>query len=197
MTTTTSYGTWNNHGDQCNVTVGASIADAISGGDADWRERMGSSGALDRIEADYRAAIDEALPDGVQLCGEEFYGPYDTDQAIEQQMAAFEDDEDPIRSVIEGVDLQAIIEAHDVDAVPAGDVPVPAEDMPGAGGSDRPIRVGDRVSLAVSAYPGDVTGVVRRVYSDGVGGPVAEVELSGTREMFPQSVEFLTRLGGA
>jgi hypothetical protein len=129
MTTTTSYGTWNNHGDRGNVTVAASIADAINGGDADWRERMEASGALDRVEDAYRAAIDEALPQGVSLCGNEFIGPYYSDQSIEQQMAAFDDDEDPIASAVESADLQAIIEAHDVDNVPptltvtlAGDV---------------------------------------------------------------------------
>ncbi|HEU5429586.1 MAG TPA: LysR family transcriptional regulator [Actinocrinis sp.] len=103
MTVTTSYGTWNNHGDRWNTTVEATIADAINGGDAEWREAMESTGALDLIAETYRQAINDALPDGVSLSGNDFYGPYDADDA-----------ELNIAEIIEGVDLNAIIERHDI-----------------------------------------------------------------------------------
>lgn len=113
MTTTTSYGTWNNHGDYNNTTVEATIADVI-GGDSDWRARMEASGALDRIEVDYREAIAAALPEGIVLSGEEFYGPHYTDETIECGLTDF-DDGAAISEALEGVDLMAIVEAHDVD----------------------------------------------------------------------------------
>ncbi|MFE6000417.1 hypothetical protein ACFQ6C_26710 [Streptomyces sp. NPDC056454] len=108
MTTTTSYGTWNNHGDRTNTSMGASILDAINGGDREWQERMEASGALDRIERDYDAAINEALPDGVSLCGSEFHGPYyEADYTWEGKLN--------IAEIIEDISLQTFIERHDVD----------------------------------------------------------------------------------
>lgn len=117
MVTTTSYGTWVNHGDDSNATVEASIADAINGGDKDWRERMESSGAMDDIARDWREAINEALPEGVTLAGNDFYGPaYDADASWEGELK--------IADVIKGIDLGAIIERHDID-IPAEGRPQP------------------------------------------------------------------------
>lgn len=108
MVTTTGYGTWNNHGDRSNLTVEATIADFINGGDDDWRERIETSGAFEKMAADYRAEINEALPDGVSLCGNEFIGPYyaaDCDW----------DGDLDISGIIGSVDLGAIVERHDPD----------------------------------------------------------------------------------
>lgn len=108
MTTNTSFGTWVNHGDNHNVTVEATIADYLSGGDTDWRERVENTGAFDRMATDYRDAINKALPASVSLCGNEFYGPYyeaDYDWTGELDIA----------EIIEGVDLGAIVERHDPD----------------------------------------------------------------------------------
>jgi len=58
------------------------------------------------------------------------------------------------------------------------------------------IREGDRVSLAVSSEPDDVTGTVERLYLDAIGSFCADVRLPNG-EIFPQNVEFLTRVGGA
>lgn len=108
MVTTTSYGTWNNHGDKYNTSVEASVTDAINGGDADWRERVDSTGAFDSIVADYRQAINDALPDSVSLCGDEFIGPYyDDDCGWEGELN--------ISELIEEIDLFAIVEKHDPD----------------------------------------------------------------------------------
>ncbi|MFE4863215.1 hypothetical protein, partial [Streptomyces sp. NPDC056670] len=111
MATTTSYGTWNNHGDECNTTMRASILDAINGASSEWQERMEASGALDRIEADYDAAINEALPDGVSLnAGSYFLGP-----AYEADYSWGDGDAPDIKAIIRGIDLQEIIKRHDVD----------------------------------------------------------------------------------
>ena len=109
MTTTTSYGAWVNHGDDSNRTVEATVADYIGGGDADWRQRVESSGAFERMVDDYRAAINNALPDGVSLCGNEFYGPYHDDDCTW-------DGELNISEIIDGIDLAAIVDRNDPDA---------------------------------------------------------------------------------
>lgn len=110
MITMTDYGSWTNHGDRSNESVEATIRDAINGGDNEWLERMETSGALDRIASDYRDAIEAALPDNVNLAGNDFIGPYyeaDCDWDGELDIAA----------LIEEIDLQAIVERHDVDNV--------------------------------------------------------------------------------
>jgi hypothetical protein len=109
MTTTTSYGTWVNHGDTTNLTVEATVADAIAGGDADWRERVESTGAFDSMVTAYRDAINDALPEGVFLTGDEFIGPYFTTDCD------FDRDELNLAEIIEGVDLFAIVEKFDPD----------------------------------------------------------------------------------
>jgi hypothetical protein len=56
------------------------------------------------------------------------------------------------------------------------------------------ISVGDRVSLVVSSEPDDVTGTVERLYLDAINFLCADVRLRNG-EIFPQNVEFLTRVG--
>lgn len=108
---TTNYGAWVNHGDRYNVTIEASILDAINGGDSDWRERMETGGALDRIASDYRAAINAALPDGLYLTGDEFIGLHHSDPNYTDEVGSFD-----IGQAIEQIDLFEIIQKHDVDA---------------------------------------------------------------------------------
>ncbi|MFF3094187.1 hypothetical protein [Streptomyces cyaneofuscatus] len=110
MNVTTNYGTWNNHGDSGNLTVEASIVDAINGGDSDWQERMESSGALDLIASDYRDAIEDALPAGISIAGNEFIGLHHTDPDYTDEIGDFD-----IREAIQDVDLWTIIQKHDVD----------------------------------------------------------------------------------
>lgn len=110
MHVTTGCGSWCNHGDRSNVSVEATIADAVSGADLDWLERMEATGAFDRIAADYRTAIDEALPRGISISGNEFIGLHRTDPEYTDEIADFD-----IGEAIRGIDLQAIINRHDVD----------------------------------------------------------------------------------
>lgn len=110
MYVTTSYGTWVNHGDSTNVSVEATIMDNINGGGSDWQERMETSGALDRIASDYRAAIDDALPEGISISGNEFIGLHQTDPDYTDEIGDFN-----IREAIQGIDLFEIIQKHDVD----------------------------------------------------------------------------------
>lgn len=77
MTTNTSYGTCQQHTSDPSVRVAIEYALADHAGDFD----------MPAIEAEYRAALAELLPEGVTLNGDEFYGPYpmpeDADVAIQ------------------------------------------------------------------------------------------------------------------
>lgn len=115
MTTTTSYGTWNNHGDRSNLTVEATVTDFINGGDSEWRERCEKSGAFDAMVDDYRQAIADALPDGVSIAGNDFYGPY---YAADKDFDGYPVDEDgdlDIAAIIADIDLGEIVDRHDPD----------------------------------------------------------------------------------
>ena len=60
------------------------------------------------VAAAYRAAINAALPDEVQLCGDEFYGP-----AFELDTAGYPVDEDgrlDIAAIIDGIDFWGIVD---------------------------------------------------------------------------------------
>lgn len=117
MTTTTEYGTWNNYGDRDNVTVEATIADVVNGADSDWREAMEAAGMFKRIAADYREAINDALPDGVSLARNDFYGPYyEADMDFDGYLLN-EDGELDIPAIIADIDLQEIIERYDIPAL--------------------------------------------------------------------------------
>lgn len=115
MTTTTSYGTWNNHGDSSALTVEDTVTGYISGGDSEWIERIQGDGSFDDMVAGYREAINDALPDGVSLNGDEFYGPYyDADQNWDGYPTNESGGLD-IAAIIAEIDLGAIVGEHDPD----------------------------------------------------------------------------------
>lgn len=116
MTTTTSYGTWNNHGDSTALTVEDTVTGFISGGDSEWRERIQEDGSFDDMVAGYREAINDALPAGVSLNGNEFYGPYyDADQDFDGYPTNESGGLD-IAAIIAEIDLGAIVDEHDPDS---------------------------------------------------------------------------------
>lgn len=95
MTTTTSYGSWNNHGDRSALTVAQTVQEAFGS----W----GSDGFdVEAIVREYRAAINRALPEGVHLVGNEFIGPW-------PQMDI------DITACVKSVDLWPIIQRHAVE----------------------------------------------------------------------------------
>lgn len=115
MTTTTEYGTWNNHGDDTSLTVETTVFDYIANGDSEWADRCNTSGALENMVAAYRAAINAALPGSVSLAGNDFYGPYyEADQHFDGYPAN-EDGGLDIAAIIQGVDLGEIVAEHDPD----------------------------------------------------------------------------------
>lgn len=101
MTTTTGYGTWNNHGDSGNVTVKATVADALT----DWADEYD----IDAIVTQYRAAINEALPESMHLVGEEFIGPaFGPDWDVDDYPTDSDDVLD-IAAIVASVDLWVIV----------------------------------------------------------------------------------------
>ena len=100
MTVTTSYGNWTIV-EEFSVSVEDTIGAALGAFAGDYN--------TDAIAADYRAAINAALPDGVSLCGDEFYGP------------AYADELPDIKDIVEGIDFWAIAARHDTTATNQGD----------------------------------------------------------------------------
>ncbi|MGQ4513679.1 hypothetical protein [Streptomyces sp. DW26H14] len=116
MTTTTSYGTWCNRVDQYSTSVEHSVAEAFGSFGADDYD-------FDGIVRAYRDAINAALPDSVTLAGDEFIGPaYDADcdwtgYPTTEVPDGLEDEYEgglDIAAIIEGVDLNTIMERHEL-----------------------------------------------------------------------------------
>lgn len=103
--TTTSYGTWNNRVDGDALTVEQTIAETL--GDADEYD-------IDAIAADYRTAINKALPEGVTLAGNDFYGPYYTEDATWGPELEDEDGRLDIKAIVGNIDLWAIAAEHEI-----------------------------------------------------------------------------------
>lgn len=118
MTTTTDYGTWKNTVDGSSLTVEQTV-----------EESFGTEGTegydIDMIVLEYRTEINQALPMGVALCGDQFYGPcYEGDQEFEGYPLNEYGDLD-IKSIVDKIDLWEIIkrneEGSDEDDAPSGE----------------------------------------------------------------------------
>jgi hypothetical protein len=105
MATTTGYGTWNNRVAASDLTVEQSVSVSLGDYYNDYD--------VDAIVSDYRTAINEALPQGVSLCGDEFIGPYSADDATWNAELDDEDSRLDIKAIVEGVDFWKIAAKHD------------------------------------------------------------------------------------
>ncbi|WP_405149414.1 hypothetical protein OG589_14440 [Sphaerisporangium sp. NBC_01403] len=108
MTTTTTFGTWNNRVQDGELTVEQSVYVALGDYADDYD--------LDAVAADYRAAINDALPSSVSLCGDEFIGPYYAEDRDFDGYPTDEDDRLDIKAIVEGIDFWAIAAEHDTTA---------------------------------------------------------------------------------
>lgn len=109
--TTTSYGTWCNQVSPYSTSPDVDVVDFIGGADSDWQELVEKSGALEEMQAGFRAAIDAALPDSISLCGDEFIGPAYPD---DDEFDGYPTDEHgalDLKACLEDIDLTAIVEA--------------------------------------------------------------------------------------
>lgn len=105
----TVYGLWSNYSGDT-LTPEATLDNALVNAEAEWREKVEETGAFDKMADAYRDAIDNALPEGVNLVGEQFYGPFQRPDEMED----FEDFED-ITAGLDSIDIQKIIDTHDPD----------------------------------------------------------------------------------
>jgi hypothetical protein len=109
MTTTTTYGNFcqrvNDGGGT--ITLHAYVEQAVDG----W-----PGIDVDAVAKAFRAEINTALPDAVELCGDEFYGPagYEVADWAADGYPVDEDGALDIGEIIEGVDFWAIVEEHDL-----------------------------------------------------------------------------------
>lgn len=175
--TTTSYGTWCNRVNTFSTSPDADVLDYINGGDDDWRQLLEDSGALDTIKREYRQAIEDALPQSVSLCGDEFIGPAEAEAGEFDGYATDEDGFLDFAALVGDIDLGPIVDRNDpltLEAIGRWELKSQAKDparvasstmarlgvkpftyLPRAG-SGRPValyRAGD-VRTALTARPG-------------------------------------------
>lgn len=107
MTTTTTYGTWCNTIDSYSTSLEHSVVESL--GDYGTDEHYD----IEAIETEYREAINEALPAGVSLCGNEFYGPYYASDCDWTGYPVGVDDDLDLKAIVDGVDFWAIATKHE------------------------------------------------------------------------------------
>ena len=115
MSATTTYGHWTTLVDSTSTTLERTVFEFVSGADSDWLAALKNSGALDRIIDEYREAINDALPPGVVLSGDEFVGPFEHAQDAWDGYPTTEDGDLDIGAIVEAIDLSAIVARHDPD----------------------------------------------------------------------------------
>lgn len=115
--TTTIYGSWTTLVNPHSPSPDTDVLDYISGGDSDWRQLMEDSGALAAMQADYRAEINKALPPSVSLAGVEFIGPQEPEDDEWDGYPVDENGDLDIRAICESVDLESILERHDISTL--------------------------------------------------------------------------------
>ena len=151
------------------------------------------------VARDFAAAINAALPDSVQLCGDEFYGPAGF-EVVDFEADGFPVDDDgalDIGAIIEGVDFWAIVESRDAEREQAVDAETLAEMIAAKLGTVRgPCR--DGAYSVDTSETVDATGVWRLYVGDdpspdapcgiswSLDGPDERGEQSGGWEMLPK-----------
>lgn len=105
MVTTTIYGTWNNRVQPSDQNLESSVANALGDYASDYD--------MDAVAADWREAINEALPENVTLAGEEFIGPYYDEDRTWVPDQEDEDGRLDLKAIVDGIDFWAIAARHD------------------------------------------------------------------------------------
>lgn len=103
-TTTTTYGTWGNVHGGC-LTIRDEIDEALD----DCADDYAPS---DEIALAYENAVNQALPDGVNLIGDEFYGPAYPEPGEFDGYPTDEDGELDLAAIVQSVNVWEIIEKH-------------------------------------------------------------------------------------
>ena len=102
---TTSYGTWCSRVDPYALTVEQSVVEILD----DFSDEYDVEGLADA----WRQAINEALPPGVSLCGDEFIGPASPEP---NQFDGYPHDEYSvdIKSIVDSVDFWEIAARYEI-----------------------------------------------------------------------------------
>ena len=84
------------------------VASYISGAGTEWCERAEKNGAFERMVDDYVSALQDALPEGITLSGDEITGPYSScdNPDLRKQIRV---------ALTETVDLSEIVMSHDFE----------------------------------------------------------------------------------
>jgi hypothetical protein len=101
------YGRFNNF-ESTARTPGDVVASYISDAGAEWCERAEKNGVFERMVDDYVSALQDALPEGIILSGDEITGPYSScgDKDLMEQIQV---------ALTETVDLSKIVMSHDFE----------------------------------------------------------------------------------
>lgn len=110
MSASTRIGTWSSSVSLHSSTPEYDIEDLI--GHTTQYPLLVASGALDTLHAAYRAAIEDALPASVGLCGDEFIADVDADDWDDYPCT--EDGALDLAACVADVDLDALVEAYEV-----------------------------------------------------------------------------------
>lgn len=103
-TTTTSYGTWANvYGGP--ITIKDEIDEALD-------DCVDEYAASDVIALAYENAINQALPPGADLIGDEFYGPAFPEPGEFDAYPCDSDGELDLVTIVQSVDLWKVIDQH-------------------------------------------------------------------------------------
>ena len=102
---TTSYGTWCSRVDAYALTVEQSVVESLG----DFADEYD----VEALADDYRQAINEALPPGVSLVGDEFIGPAYPEPG---QFDGYPHDQYSvdIKSIVDSVDFWSIAARHEI-----------------------------------------------------------------------------------
>lgn len=104
MTETTEYATWGGVDPQGHRTVEDALAVILG--------EHGDDYDVQAVAHDWREAINAALPAGVTLAGNVFYGPYPADSQTWAPELTDEDGHLNLRAVVDAVDFWEIADQH-------------------------------------------------------------------------------------
>lgn len=105
MSTTTSYGTWNNRVEHFALTVEQTVVEALG----DYAHEYD----VEAIARDYRDAINKALPQGVTLAGDEFIGPHHPNPREFEGYPVDDRGVLDIKAIVDTVDFWEIANRHE------------------------------------------------------------------------------------
>lgn len=112
---TTSYGTWGSKVDTYSSGPDADVVEYITTGGSDWYTRLEESGAIERIKAEYREAIESVLPPDISLCGDQFIGPACPEEGEFDGYPTNGFGALDFKAMIGNIDLGPIVERNDPD----------------------------------------------------------------------------------